>query len=105
MLPQRTAEKGDLSMKTRNLVVAGMLLGAICIMGSMSVLAEDRAMEITAETYIADFGQTVKTFVLDGVPEEAANVQSGRFCDCRMIFVAGQFRKCREKMNVTGSVL
>ena len=77
-------------MKTRNLVVTGMLLGAMCVMGSMSVLAEDRAMEITAETYIADFGQTVKTFVLDGVPEEAANVKAEDFAIANDIVAAVQ---------------
>jgi len=33
-------------------------------------------MVITADTYVADFGQTVRSFTLENVPEEAAKVKA-----------------------------
>ncbi len=62
-------------MKKRN--VAAVSLG-ILAMGLCGVTAnaKNADMVITADTYVADFGQTVRSFTLENVPEEAAKVKA-----------------------------
>ncbi len=66
-------------LKKRNAIAASMILAASCMTVPMSSLAQERGFTVTAQTYIADFGQTVRSFVLEGVPEAAANVKAEDF--------------------------
>lgn len=63
----------------RNAIVMSMLLSVSSIGAVIVSSAEEKGLTVTADTYIADYGQTVRTFVLEGVPEEAANVKAEDF--------------------------
>ena len=79
-----------MELKKRNAIVTGMILAASCMAVPMGSMAQEREMTVTAQTYIADFGQTVRSFVLEGVPETAANVKAEDFVIVNDIVAAVQ---------------
>lgn len=56
-------------MKMRNLVVAGMLLGAMCVMGSMSVWAEE-AQELTPGVTVTEDAESPTGYTAQFVYED-----------------------------------
>lgn len=71
----------------------GMFLGASTILAFSAMVtanAEETKFAVTANTYVADLGQTVRNFVLEGVPEEAADVKAEDFVIANDIIAAVQ---------------
>lgn len=65
-------------MKKRNVAVVSLGILAMGLCG-VTANAKNADMVITADTYVADFGQTVRSFTLENVSEEAAKVKAEDF--------------------------
>lgn len=68
-----------MKLKKKSIIATSIMVTTACMTIPMNVLAQDREFTVTAETYIADFGQTVQKFILEGVSDEAANVTAEDF--------------------------
>ena len=80
-------------MKMRNLVVAGMLLGAMCVMGSMSVWAEE-AQELTPGVTVTEDAESPTGYTAQFVYEDG---------EAQKVTLSGAFAFYNDEKEIRGT--